>query len=69
MRQNELGFTALPHPASRAKAALAARAARAGLWLAAALAGALMAAALLLWSRYGATVFFDTLSAGIGSCL
>lgn len=66
MRQNELGFTALPHPASRAKAALAARA---GLWLAAALAGALMAAALLLWSRYGATVFFDTLSAGIGSCL
>ncbi|MFG1432304.1 hypothetical protein V5F44_10950 [Xanthobacter sp. V2C-8] len=66
MRQNELGFTALPHPASRAKATLAARA---GLWLAAALAGALMAAALLLWSRYGATVFFDTLSAGIGSCL
>ncbi|MDQ0504255.1 hypothetical protein [Xanthobacter agilis] len=42
---------------------------RIGLWLAAALAGALFAAALLLWLRHGATVFFDTLSAGIGACM
>ncbi|MFG1402187.1 hypothetical protein [Xanthobacter sediminis] len=66
MRQNGPGFAAPPHLPMRAKATFAARA---GLWLATGLAGALMAAALLLWSRYGATVFFDTLSAGIGSCL
>lgn len=30
---------------------------------------ALLAAAGLLWARHGATVFFDTLSAGLGSCL
>ncbi|QRG09931.1 hypothetical protein EZH22_11045 [Xanthobacter dioxanivorans] len=32
-------------------------------------AGALFAAAALLWQRYGATVFFDILNAGIASCL
>ncbi|MFG1358979.1 hypothetical protein [Xanthobacter pseudotagetidis] len=31
--------------------------------------GALFAAAVLLWMRNGVSVFFDTLTAGIGSCL
>lgn len=31
--------------------------------------GALFAAAILLWMRNGVSVFFDTLTAGIGSCL
>lgn len=42
---------------------------RVAVWIAVALAGALLAAALLLWARYGATVFFDTLSAGIAACM
>lgn len=32
-------------------------------------AGALFAAAALLWARDGATLFFDIMNAGIGSCL
>lgn len=31
--------------------------------------GALLAGAVLLWQRHGATVFFDTLTAGIAACL
>lgn len=38
-------------------------------WALALLGGALFGAAILLWARHGATVFFDTMSAGLGSCL
>jgi hypothetical protein len=39
------------------------------LWGIALFGGALFAAAVLLWMRNGVSVFFDTLTAGIGSCL
>ena len=39
------------------------------LWALALFGGALFAAAILLWMRHGVSVFFDTLTAGIGSCL
>ena len=39
------------------------------LWAMALFGGALFAAAILLWMRHGVSVFFDTLTAGIGSCL
>lgn len=73
MRQTGPGpTTTLPHPAPRPAPAPRSEAgafwARAGAWAAAALAGALLAAAVLLWARYGATVFFDTLAAGIAAC-
>lgn len=41
---------------------------RVTVWALALLGGALFGAALLLWARHGATVFFDTMSAGIASC-
>lgn len=31
-------------------------------------AGAMLAGAALLWARNGASVFFDTLSAGLAAC-
>ena len=37
--------------------------------LAAGLGIALFAGAGWLWTRYGGTVFFDTLTAGLGTCL
>lgn len=43
--------------------------ARLAVWVVAGAAGALFGAALLLWFRHGATVFFDTLAAGIGACM
>ncbi|MEP9351444.1 hypothetical protein [Xanthobacter sp. KR7-225] len=39
------------------------------IWAMALFGGALFAAAVLLWMRHGVSVFFDTLTAGIGSCL
>ena len=39
------------------------------IWATALFGGALFAAAVLLWMRNGVSVFFDTLTAGIGSCL
>lgn len=42
---------------------------RAALFAGALMAAILFAGALLLWQRHGATVFFDTLTAGIAACL
>lgn len=42
---------------------------RLGIWGAALAAGALFAGAALLWWHNGTTVFFDTMAAGIGSCM
>ena len=52
--------TAAPAPARRASAIAAAGGA--------ALGGALLLAALILWFRYGTTVFFETIVSGIAGC-
>ncbi len=64
--------TALPSRSGPARAPVAGArpwVGRVSVVVAVVLAGALFAAALLLWARYGATVFFDTLSAGIAACM
>jgi hypothetical protein len=52
--------TAAPAPARRASAIAVAGGAAVG--------AALLLAALVLWFRYGTTVFFETIVSGIASC-
>lgn len=56
-------------PANGGNAPAARPAGRLVVWSLALLGGALFGAALLLWARHGATVFFDTMAAGIASCM
>lgn len=56
-------------PAGTSEAPAARRAGRLTVWSLALLAGALFGTALLLWAKHGSTVFFDTMTAGVASCL